>query len=48
MPSPIEILKMASEKEKVEVSGYHATEHVLIEGSSMLTGGAHRTVEEFH
>ncbi len=40
VPSPIEILKMASEKEKVEVSGYHATEHVLIEGSSMLTGGA--------
>jgi len=44
MPSPIEILKMASEKEKVEVSGYHATEHVLIEGSSMLTGGASQDI----
>ena len=44
VPSPIEILKMASEKEKVEVSGYHATEHVLIEGSSMLTGGASQDI----
>jgi DEAD/DEAH box helicase domain-containing protein len=44
VPSPIEILKMVSEKEKVEVSGYHATEHVLIEGSSMLTGGASQDI----
>ena len=44
VPSPIEILKLASEKEKVEVSGYHATEHVLIEGSSMLTGGASQDI----
>ena len=44
VPSPIEILKMASEKEKVEASGYHATEHVLIEGSSMLTGGASQDI----
>ncbi|HEX7143115.1 MAG TPA: DEAD/DEAH box helicase [Nitrososphaeraceae archaeon] len=44
VPSPIEILKMTSEKEKVEVSGYHATEHVLIEGSSMLTGGASQDI----
>jgi len=44
VPSPIEILKIASEKEKVEVSGYHATEHVLIEGSSMLTGGASQDI----
>lgn len=44
VPSPLEILKMVQEKEKVEVSGYHATEHVLIEGSSMLTGGASQDI----
>lgn len=44
VPSPKEILKMASEKEKIEASGYHATEHVLIEGSSMLTGGASQDI----
>jgi DEAD/DEAH box helicase domain-containing protein len=44
VPSPKEILKMVSEKEKIEASGYHATEHVLIEGSSMLTGGASQDI----
>jgi DEAD/DEAH box helicase domain-containing protein len=44
VPSPKEILKMASEKEKIEASGYHATEHVLIEGSTMLTGGASQDI----
>jgi DEAD/DEAH box helicase domain-containing protein len=44
VPSPKEILKMASEKEKIEASGYHATEHVLIDGSSMLTGGASQDI----
>ncbi len=44
VPSPLKILKMSPDKEKVEVSGYHATEHVLIEGSSMLTGGASQDI----
>ena len=44
VPSPIEILKRTSERQKVEASGYHATEHVLIEGSSMLTGGASQDI----
>ena len=44
VPRPIEILKMTPEKEKVEMSGYHATEHVLIEGSSMLIGGASQDI----
>jgi DEAD/DEAH box helicase domain-containing protein len=44
VPRPIEILEMVSEKEKVEMSGYHATEHVVIEGSSMLIGGASQDI----
>ena len=44
VPRPLEILKMTPEKEKVEMSGYHATEHVLIEGSSMLIGGASQDI----
>jgi DEAD/DEAH box helicase domain-containing protein len=39
-PRPIDILKDANDEEYVEMSGYHASEHVLIEGSSMITGGA--------
>src|SRR5262249_55361711 len=39
-PRPIEVLKDANDEEYVEMSGYHASEHVLIEGSSMITGGA--------
>ena len=40
-PDPQEILKATDDDEEhVEMSGYHATEHVIIEGSSMLTGGA--------
>jgi DEAD/DEAH box helicase domain-containing protein len=44
VPRPIEILEMVSEQEKVEMSGYHATEHVVIEGSSMLIGGASQDI----
>jgi DEAD/DEAH box helicase domain-containing protein len=39
-PRPIDILKDANDEDYVEMSGYHASEHVLIEGSSMITGGA--------
>jgi DEAD/DEAH box helicase domain-containing protein len=39
-PRPIDILKDANDEEYVEMSGYHASEHVLIEGSGMITGGA--------
>jgi DEAD/DEAH box helicase domain-containing protein len=39
-PKPSDILISASDEEYVEASGYHASEHVLIEGSSMATGGA--------
>jgi DEAD/DEAH box helicase domain-containing protein len=39
-PKPIDILKDANNEDYVEMSGYHASEHVLIEGSSMITGGA--------
>jgi DEAD/DEAH box helicase domain-containing protein len=39
-PRPLEILKDANDEDYVEMSGYHASEHVLIEGSSMITGGA--------
>ncbi len=44
VPRPIKILEMVSEKEKVEMSGHHATEHVVIEGSSMLIGGASQDI----
>ncbi len=39
-PKPIDILKYTNDEDYVEMSGYHASEHVLIEGSSMITGGA--------
>ena len=39
-PRPFDILKDANDEDYVEMSGYHASEHVLIEGSSMITGGA--------
>ena len=39
-PRPLDILKDANDEAYVEMSGYHASEHVLIEGSSMITGGA--------
>jgi DEAD/DEAH box helicase domain-containing protein len=39
-PKPLDTLKDADDEDYVEMSGYHASEHVLIEGSSMITGGA--------
>ena len=39
-PKPEEILRATEDEQYVEMSGYHASEHVLIEGSSMITGGA--------
>jgi DEAD/DEAH box helicase domain-containing protein len=38
-PKPEYILKAANDEQYLEMSGYHASEHVVIEGSSMLTGG---------
>lgn len=39
-PRPIAEIQKADDEEYTEASGYHATEHVLIEGSNMITGGA--------
>jgi DEAD/DEAH box helicase domain-containing protein len=39
-PRPMDILQNAEEEQYVEMSAYHATEHVVIEGSAMITGGA--------
>lgn len=39
-PLPEAIVKSAHDEQYVEMSGYHASEHVIIEGSSMVTGGA--------
>lgn len=39
-PRPIKEIQKADDEEYTEASGYHATEHVLIEGSNMITGGA--------
>lgn len=38
-PRPGGILAKAEDEDYVEASGYHATEHVVIEGSNMITGG---------
>ena len=38
-PSPREQSESSENPEYVEASGYHATEHVIIEGSNMVTGG---------
>ncbi|MGQ0791941.1 MAG: DEAD/DEAH box helicase [Nitrosopumilaceae archaeon] len=38
-PRPLKEIERAEEEEYVEASGYHATEHVVIEGSNMITGG---------
>lgn len=39
-PRPIDSIGSAKDPLYVEMSSYHATEHVVIEGSSMITGGA--------
>ena len=38
-PRPLKIMDESEDKEYTEASGYHATEHVVIEGSNMITGG---------
>ena len=39
-PRPLYILQEAQDEQYVEMSGFHASEHVVIEGSAMITGGA--------
>ena len=38
-PRPLKVMQKAEDEEYTEASGYHATEHVVIEGSNMITGG---------
>ncbi len=38
-PRPLKIMEESEDQEYTEASGYHATEHVVIEGSNMITGG---------
>ncbi|MDX1596094.1 MAG: DEAD/DEAH box helicase [Nitrosopumilaceae archaeon] len=38
-PRPLKEIESAEDEEYTEASGYHATEHVVIEGSNMITGG---------
>jgi len=38
-PRPMNQIQSSENQEYVEASGYHATEHVVIEGSNMITGG---------
>lgn len=38
-PRPAEEMIKSENGEYVEASGYHATEHIIIEGSNMVTGG---------
>jgi DEAD/DEAH box helicase domain-containing protein len=39
-PKPEDILIAATDEHYAEMSGYHASEHVIIEGSTLATGGA--------
>lgn len=39
-PRPLKVIEESEDEEYAEASGYHATEHVVIEGSNMITGGA--------
>lgn len=39
-PRPAHILQEVEDEQYVEMSGFHASEHVIIEGSAMITGGA--------
>jgi DEAD/DEAH box helicase domain-containing protein len=39
-PRPKNIVESAVDDDYLEMSGYHATEHVIIEGSMMITGGS--------
>jgi DEAD/DEAH box helicase domain-containing protein len=39
-PRPEDISKTATDEQYIEMSGYHAAEHVIIESNSMVTGGS--------
>jgi DEAD/DEAH box helicase domain-containing protein len=39
-PRPSDLLQRVEDEQYVETSGFHASEHVIIEGSAMITGGA--------
>jgi len=39
-PRPADIISRAEDEQYVEMSAFHASEHVVIEGSAMITGGA--------
>ena len=39
-PRPMNNIVKATDQQYVEMSSYHASEHVIIEGSGMITGGA--------
>jgi len=39
-PRPADILQKVDDEQYVEMSAFHASEHVIIEGSAMITGGA--------
>ncbi len=38
-PRPLKEIQNSEDEDYTEASGYHATEHVIIEGSNMITGG---------
>ena len=38
-PRPLKEIQKSEDEDYTEASGYHATEHVVIEGSNMITGG---------
>jgi len=38
-PRPLKEIQKAKDEDYTEASGYHATEHVVIEGCNMITGG---------
>lgn len=39
-PSPSDILAKIEDEQYMQMSAFHASEHVIIEGSAMITGGA--------
>lgn len=41
-PQPADVVAQSDSPENTEASGYHAAEHIVIEGSNMITGGASR------
>ncbi|HJU34544.1 MAG TPA: DEAD/DEAH box helicase [Nitrososphaera sp.] len=42
VPRPARVLQAVEDEQYIEMSGFHASEHVIIEGSAMITGGASR------